>query len=200
MIDADRPRFPNVMEAVTFYSHATVTGSQFGLCGADWVTVDFDERGMVDTLRAERRYGVAGNTHPKTSDWTYEESGRICAGVLSTRDYFPAPDPQSALEISWYVEAIAGEGPYATQDFEYSCTGLCGNGKDDLRWLKLSDIYSAQEIDCPTSRFEHPSCFEISVGEHRVGPFPKSFKIYGVSHPDNVVITKVSVDVGSTLE
>lgn len=200
MIDVDRPRFPNVMEQVTFYSHATVTGSQLGLCGADWVTVDFDERGLVDTLRAQRRYGVAGNTHPKTTDWTYDESGEICAAVTSTRDYFPAPDPQSALEVSWYVEALAGQGPFPNQDFEYSCTGWCENNKGELHWLKLKDIYEIQEIDCPASDFKYPSCFQVTVGENRVGPFPKTFKIYGVAHLDKVVVTKVTVDVGSTLE
>lgn len=200
MIDADRPRFPAVLERVKFYSHATVPGSQFGLCAADWVTVDFDEHGRVDTLRAERRYGLAGNIHPPSSEWTYDEFGEMCASVTSTRGYFPAPDPQSALDIAWYVEAIAGKGPFPGQIFEFNCTGLCAKERQDLEWLRLELIDSARLIDCPPSNLEHPSCFELTVGEDEVGPFPKTFRIFGSGSLKRVVITRVDLDVGSTLK
>ncbi|MGH8337264.1 MAG: hypothetical protein ACRETL_10695, partial [Gammaproteobacteria bacterium] len=108
MIDLDRPRFKGILEPVRFYSRATVTGSQFGICGSDWVTVDFDEKGSVETISSERRYGVAGDVYRAPVKWSYDESGKICASVKSTRNYFPAPDAESALEIALYVDAISG--------------------------------------------------------------------------------------------
>ena len=199
MIDVDRPRFPNVLEAVTFYSHATVPGSQFGICSADWVTVDFNEHGFVDTLRSERRYGIAGNIHPPSSEWTYDEFGEMCASVASTRSYFPAPGPQEALEIALYVEAISGRGPFSKQNFSFACDGICTQGRNVLASLKMEDIDEAKTIDCEPTNLKIPSCFELVIGDGRVGPFPKKFRIYGTNYMNKVIITAVKVYVGSTL-
>lgn len=200
MIDVDRPRFEGILEPVRFYSHATVTGSQFGMCGADWVAVGFDEKGKVETVSAQRRYGVAGDIYRTPGKWSYDESGKICASVRSTRNYFPAPDSQSALGITWYIDAILGKGPFAKQSFGYSCTGLCAKGRGDLKWLRLDRITSTRTIDCPKSDLELPTCFEVVVGENKVGPFPKTFRIYGTTYMNKVVVSDVAVDVGSTLE
>ena len=199
MIDLDRPRFEGILEPVRFYSHATITGSQFGMCGADWVTVIFDEKGEVESLTAEKRYGVAGDMYRASEKWTYEESDEICASVKSTRDYFPAPDAFTAQDVAWYVDAISGKGPFGKQSFEYSCTGLCAKDRGDLKWLKLDKINSVRIIDCQESGLENPSCFEITVGQNKVGPFPKKFRIYGTRHMNKVIVSKVVVDVGSTL-
>ena len=200
MIDLDRPRFEGILESIRFYSHATVTGSQFGMCGADWVTVEFDEKGDVETVSAQRRYGLAGDIYRTAGKWNYDESGKICASVKSTRSYFPAPDPQSALEIAWYVDSISGKGPFAKQSFGYSCTGLCAKNRGDLKWLTLDQVTSTRTIDCPKSPLELPVCFEVVVGDNKVGPFPKTFRIYGTTYMNKVVISNVVVDVGSTLE
>ena len=200
MIDLDRPRFEGILEPIRFYSRATVTGSQFGMCGADWVTVEFDEKGNVETVSAQRHYGVAGDIYRAPGKWSYDESGEICASVKSTRNYFPAPDPQSALEIAWYVDAISAKGPFAKQSFGYSCAGWCAKDRGDLKWLKLDQITSTRTIDCPKSSLELSACFEVVVGENKVGPFPKIFRIYGTTYMNKVVVSNVVVDVGSTLE
>lgn len=199
MIDLDRPRFEGILEPVRFYSRAEVTGSQFGICGADWVTVSFDDDGNVDGLSAERRYGVAGDVYPKPG-WTHEQFGKICSAVKSTRDFFPAPDAQSALEIVWFVDAISGRGPYSMQDFQFSCTGWCRGDKSELKYLVLGEIDAAKAIDCPKSNLKIPSCFEVTVGESKVGPFPKKYRIFGTVYMNNVVVTDVAVDVGQTLQ
>ena len=202
MIDLDRPRFEGVLEPVRFYSHATVTGSQFGLCGSDWVTVGFDEKGGVETLSSERRYGVAGDIYRAPGKWSYDESGKICASVKSTRNYFPAPDAQSALEIALYVDAISGLGPFARQKFSFQCEGIrpiCGQGRKVLSALKLGDLSEARLTDCPAAGLKFPSCFELVIGEGRIGPFPKNFRIYGTNYMNKVVVSAVKVSVGSTL-
>lgn len=201
MVEVDRPRFADSVSELKFYSRASVPGSQFGLCAADWVLVSFNKTGDAINIKSDRRFGVAGNIYPKSSNWTYEQAGSICAAVQSTRLYFPAPDPQDALNIARYVDAVLGKGPFAGQQFPYRCASGCGKeDRDDLRWLKLERIDSARAIECPASRHRWPSCYELTVGENRTGPFPKKFKIYGTASGEKVVVDSVEVDVGATLE
>ncbi|WP_156459011.1 hypothetical protein [Rhodanobacter sp. Root480] len=200
MIGIDRPRFPGILEPIRFYSHAIVTGSQFGLCGSDWVTVGFDEKGNVERLSSQRRFGVAGNIYRAPGSWTYDEYGQLCSAVKSTKNYFPAPSGQAALEIAWYVDAITGKGPYAQQHFSYSCTGSCSKNRIDLKWLRLGNIDAAREIDCPATKLKLPSCYEVTVGDAKIGAFPKIYKIYGSCYMNKVVVWAVSVDVSFTLE
>jgi hypothetical protein len=200
MIDVDRPRFEGILEPVRFYSHARATGSPSGICRSDWITVDFDEKGNVDTVSSQRRYGVEGDVYRAPTFWSYEKAGVVCASVKSTRNYFPAPDPQSALEIARYVDAISGHGPFAKQEFSFKCEGRCDQGREALSALRLGDIDEALRIDCPATGAKSPSCFELVVGDRRVGPFPKKFRIYGTNDGDQIVVSAIIVDVGSTLE
>ena len=199
MIELDRPRYPAILEPITFYSRATVLGSQFGLCGATRATVQFDENGKVEGLLSEMRYGVAGNIHPTDKERSDKNYRHLCASVTSTRNYFPAPDAQSALEIAWYVEAISGKGPYASQSFEFTCTGACPQGRDNLSWLTIDEIDSAFKIPCPSYGPGRSACFQITVGENRVGLFPKTFRVFGEYDDQKLVITRIDVVVGSTL-
>ena len=200
MIEVDRPRYPKILEPITFYSRATVLGSQFGLCGATHATVQFDEEGMVDGLLSEKRYGVAGNIHPTDKERSDKNYRKICASVTSTRDYFPAPGAQSALEIAWYVEAISGKGPFASQSFEFTCTGACSQGRSNLSWLALDEIDSAFAIPCPSYGPGRSACFQITIGNSYVGLFPKTFHIFGKYDDQKLLITRIDATVGSTLE
>ena len=217
MIDVDRPswgernwRIPSSIpwppkeappvHRLRFFGKGVVTGSQFGMCGSDWVTVKFDEHGVVEAVEAERRYGVEGNLYSRPGSWTYEESEKICDGVTSTRSYFPAPGAQSALEIARYLDAIGGKGPFAGQSFEFHCTGACREGREDLRRLALDEIDESREIDCLPSASALPSCFELILGVGKVGPYPAKFRVYGSNYMNRVVVDAIHVEVGSTLE
>jgi len=183
-----------------FFGRAVVTGSQFGLCGSDWVTLNFDDDGSVESLHAERRFGVEGPIYRKPGEWTYDESDSICKAVKSTKTYFPAPGPQDALEIALYFDAIAGVGPFAAQKFKFKCEGRCGAKKSVLAHLQLSAIDRVRTIDCDRVKLKLPSCFEIVVGEYKVGPFPMTFRIYGSNYMNRIVVSEVRVGVSSTLE
>ena len=200
MIDVDRPRYKDVLEPLRFYSHAIAWGSYFGLCAADWITVEFDENGFIEALRSERRYGVAGTMYGEPESWTYDAFGKMCASVKSTRDFFPAPDHGSASDIARYVHAISGVGPYLMQVFSYKCTGFCGKGRRELEWLRLDKISSSRIIDCPETSLKIPSCYEVVVGDGRIGPFPKTFRIYGSNYMNKTVISEIKVDVSSTVQ
>lgn len=182
-----------------FFGRAVVTGSQFGLCGSDWVTLHLDDDGSVEYLDAERRFGVEGPIYRKPGEWTYEESDSICKAVKSTKTYFPAPGPQEALEIALYVDAIAGAGPFAAQRFKVTCEGRCGAKESVLSFLQLSSIDRIRAIDCNGLKLKLPSCFEVVVGEHMVGAFPMRFRIYGSNYLNKVVVSEVRVAVSSTL-
>jgi hypothetical protein len=66
--------------------------------------------------------------------------------------------------------------------------------------LQLGDIDQAREIDCADTSLKLPSCFELVVGEHQVGPFPKKYKIYGSYYMNDLVISEIKIYVASTLE
>jgi len=197
IIDVDRPRFDS-LEPVRFYSHAIAWGSYFGVCAADRITVEFDEHDRIEALQSERRYGVEGDMYRAPGSWTYEEFGKICSAVESTREYFPAPSHGAAQDIARYVDAISGLGPFSEQNFDYSCTGLCSDQSKDLAWFRLSEIQSVREIDCGNVSLELPDCYEVTVGSG-VGPFPKIFRVYGSNYMNKTVIQRVSVHVSSTL-
>ncbi len=200
MLEVERPSDGKLSWGVLrFHSRAVVTGSQFGMCGSDWVSLHFDGEGSIESISAQRRYGVEGDIYRKPGTWTYDESGSICEGVKTTRGYFPAPGAQEALEIALYVDAISGRGPFSNQRFSFECDGMCGQGRDVLAALKLINIDEARIIDCEPTTLKIPSCFELVIGEGRVGPFPKKFRIYGTDYMNKVVITAVKVYVGSTL-
>jgi len=197
MIDVDRPRFDS-LEPIRFYSHAIAWGSYFGVCASDLITVDFNEHDRIDSLQSERRFGLEGDIHRAPGEWTYDEFGEICSAVTTTRNYFPAPDHGSALDIARYVEAIAGRGPFAKQQFQYSCTGACSDKRTELSWLRLGEIKSAQKIDCGAVTLDLPDCYEIEIGSG-VGFFPKVFRVYGSNYMNKTVVVRVSVDVGVTM-
>jgi hypothetical protein len=197
MIDVDRPRFDS-LEPIRFYGHAIAWGSYFGVCASDLVTVEFDEHDRIDSLQSERRFGVEGDIHRSPGEWTYDEFGEICSAVTSTRNYFPAPDHGAALDIALYVEAISGKGPFAKQQFEYSCSGACSDEQTELSWLRLGEIQSVRRIDCDSVTLKLPDCYEIEIGSG-VGPFPKVFRVYGSNYMNKTVVVRVSVDVGVTM-
>lgn len=128
----------------------------------------------------------------------YDEFWQICSAVTSTRNYFPAPDHDAARDIALYVEAIAGRGPFARQQFQYSCIGACSDNQTELSWLRLDEIQSARRSDCGPMTLKHPDCCEIEVGSG-VGQFPKVFRVYGSNYMNKTIFVRVSVDVGMTL-
>ena len=197
MIDVDRPRFDS-LEPILFYGHAIAWGSYFGVCASDLVTVEFDEHDRIESLQSERRFGLEGDIYRAPGEWTYDEFAEVCSAVTTTRNYFPAPDHGAALDIALYVEAVAGRGPFAKQQFEYSCMGACSDKQAELSWLRLNEIQSARRIDCDSVALELPDCYEIEIGSG-VGLFPKVFRVYGSNYMNKTVVVRVSVEVGVTL-
>lgn len=187
------PRIPP-LDQLRFFGRAEVTGSQFGMCGSDWVTVDFKDSGEVESIRAQRHYGVAGPIYRAPGTWTYAEAEKICDSVKSTRHYFPAPDPGSALTIATYVDAIHGIGPFARQRFSYSCSGCTKTSSRQwvLQWLTLRRIRRVRKIDCGDIHLKLPSCFRL-VLDNSDGLLNGIYRIYGSDYMNHIVVTSVVV-------
>ena len=202
MIDVDRPRDGKLAwDSLRFYGRGFVTGSQFGICGSDWVTLHFDDDddGVLESIDTQRRYGVEDSVYRSGEEWTYEESDAICSAVKSTRSYFPAPDPEAALAVVRFVDAIHARGPLAKQDFDFQCTGICNRGRALLEELQLDEIDEVRILDgsvFPDRKWH----LEIVTGEGKVGPFPKKFRIEGSTYMNKIVVSRVTVNVGLTLE
>lgn len=194
------PERPPPLRKLRFYSRPVVARSASGLCASDWVTVWFEEDGNIEWVDVENHFGVEGDLYASPAGWKRDQAGPTCTAVSSTRDYFPAPDEQAAFRIARYLDAIAGRGQFAGQDFKFSCSPECRGDRAVLRFLELAEIDRAREIDCRPTDLTLPSCYELTVGEGRLGPFPKSFRIYGSTYMNRVVVEEVSVTVGFTVE
>lgn len=200
------PAEPPPLDQLIFFGRAFVTGSQFGLCGADVVTVDFDEAGAVSHVEAATRYGVEGRIDAAPGTWSYEEAGRICGGVKATRRYFPATDAGAAQQIALYVQAIkkaaASERPLG---FRFSCE-LDGKAiaqcldRRALTDIALADMSAARSVDCPRTSLRLPECYELTFREGEVGLNPQFLRIVGSNYMNRLTIEDVSLVFGITLE
>lgn len=150
------------------------------------MTVRFDRHGRVSDIEGSPHYGVAGNIYSNSGNWTYPQSAKLCDSVTSTRNFFPAPDGEAALEVAAYVDAIHHRGPFAKQNYSYSCNGECGNKRFVLNFLKLGKIDWVRSIDCPNLHLKYPSCYAI----HAVFG---TYRVYG-SYTNRVIVKAVHVE------
>lgn len=199
MMDVERPRSTLNRANLKFFSYAFATGSQYGICGSNWVTLSFDENGVIASINNERRYGVEASIYTDPKDWTYQEYGDLCRAVKNTREYFPSPDAQSALTISAYVDLLAKNGESKPSDYAFDCSGSCSkiNADNYVKSIKLRDIVKAEKIDCDENDV-YAKCYKLTLDGQPPGLFPRILKIYGRMRMNDVVITKVKLWVGET--
>jgi hypothetical protein len=198
MLDVERPSSNTLSYAkLRFFGRARATGAKFGICRTDWLTLEFDEKGKIQSLETERRYGLEAPIYRKAGDWTYDGFDALCASAKTTRQYFPAPSALAAWEIAVLVDATLARGPSSKQSFGFVCSGVCKGGREELSELRLEEIDSARPIPCRAP--EELACYELVVGADRIGLFPKTFRIYGASSSDAIAVHRVEVDVSSSL-
>lgn len=182
VIDVDRPSWgprpmpvapvswpppgPPKIEQLIFYGRPHVTGSQFGLCGADVITVNYEEHNVPRVL-AQERYGVEYPLEKWPSTWSYDQSDRVCKAARDVKQYFPAPDGESAYEIARQFSFIARAARSGTLPFRVACTGLVEacktRSKKLLASLSTQEIADAKEINCPSGTRRYGTCFELKV-------------------------------------
>jgi hypothetical protein len=153
------------LDKLVFYSRPHVTGSQFGLCGADVITVTFSRR-ELPRIQARERYGIAYPLEEWPESWGYEKSGAICAAATNVRSYFPAPDGQAAYEIARQFLIVAKGAPSGRPPFKVSCTlnsERCGSIIPVLAKLSVANIVAAAEEQCPPGIPDYPACYIVTV-------------------------------------
>lgn len=199
MMNVERPRSTLSRANLKFFSYAFATGSQYGICGSNWVTLSFDESGVIASINNELRYGVEASIYTDPKNWTYQEYEDLCRAVKNTREYFPSPDAQSALTISAYVDMLAKNGESKPFGYVFDCTGSCSkiNADDYVKSIKLRDIVKADKIDCDESN-AYAKCYKLTLDGQPPGLFPRVLSIYGRMRMNDVVITKVKLWVGET--
>lgn len=173
MMDVERPRSKLDRSELMFFSRAFSTGSQYGICGSDWVTLNFDEHGVISSLRSENRYGVEASIYKNPEDLTYQEYDALCNAVTNTRSYFPAPDAQSALTIAAYIDFLSEKEPSKRSSYAFECTGSCANidARKYVKNINMSNITRAQQIDCEKSGV-YEKCYELTLKGDPPGLFP----------------------------
>jgi hypothetical protein len=199
MIDVDRPR--TFGDHLRFYSRAFAPGSQYGICASEWVTLNIGKNAEITTISSTRRYGVEDSIYKKSKDWDFKQYNSLCTAVRNTRSYFPAPDPQSALTIVAYINALGGRGPSPQANYSFECSGAC-TGREDkafVKSIKLENIVAASEIECDhTSAFD--KCFKLTLNGQPLADYPREVRIYGkMMNVAKVEITRVKLWIGTSV-
>lgn len=199
MMDVERPKSTLSRAEIIFFSHAFTTGSQYGICGSNWVTLGFNESGIISSIDTERRYGVEASIYTDPKEWTYDEYGSLCDAVRSTRNYFPAPDAQSALTISAYLDLLAEKRPSKPTDYVFECSGSCAkiDVRNYIKNIALKDISSADFIECAQNS-PYDKCYKLTLQGDPPGLFPRELRIYGRMRMSEMTITRVALWVGVT--
>ncbi|MEO8927751.1 MAG: hypothetical protein ABI306_11375 [Caulobacteraceae bacterium] len=170
------PDGPPPFSELLFYGKPEFVGTFPGLCGADWVTVRFDENldgqedygRRVSGINAERRFGVEGALDgPYTSD---AEVAERCQRAGTPRGYFPAPDAEAADDIARFLARIsrdaAANGPLR---FSVSCFpdafGVCRDQRTFLRSMDVRNIEASAKVDCPNQPPRFSTCYGLTILE-----------------------------------
>jgi len=195
-------------ESIDLYTHPDALGSQYGLCGVEKYTIEFDDGGAIASVGVQHRYGVEGPIYQGPNvDWDYYYK-RMCAEVPASHapNYFPAPDAfladdASELLVILFDQAQSARGPA----FPIKCRSYGGEAcKGDIHAylgkLKLSDIDELSEANCTYDVGpSYKVCFTITTGTHQLGPFPKYITVKGSTHMNRYRIDAVDVMEGFTV-
>ncbi|MDQ4087229.1 MAG: hypothetical protein M3177_04335 [Pseudomonadota bacterium] len=189
-------------ENVDLYTRPYALGSQFGLCGVEKYSVEFDDEGRVESVTVNQRYGVEGPIFQKADfDWEHY-SNVMCASVPATHapSYFPATDAlvaddAAALLIVLFDRAASpGRLPFSLQCRTLDERACSQDVRAYLGGLRLEDIDELSLVNCPLRNVPQNSvCFTIVTDQHEVGPFPKYITVKGSTYMNNVRVDSVEI-------
>ncbi len=193
---APPPDMPVQAQEIIFYTQPK-TAHAVGLCQATVIGVLFaagDARGPTG-LFADTRYGRVASPGPEPAYYTNDYDRRfapVCARQPAGRDYFPAPDAESASRAARIIEALGQAGrspPTQPLPFRYRCEDYdrkdCSAGRDELARMTVRRISAVAPMACaeePKPRRRH-SCYEISlqhpstVGRMRTPPADETVRV-----------------------
>lgn len=196
------------VERLDLYTHPYALGSQFGLCGVERYSVEFDDQGRVESVAVSQRYGVEGPIFQKADfDWDHYYNV-MCASAPATHapSYFPATDAllaDDAAELLIALFDLAGSPgtlPFSLECREWNRHACRGDVRAYLGTLRLHDIDEFSSANCPLGDVPpHSVCFTIIAGQHQIGPFPKYITVRGSTYRNDIRIDSVEVLESSTV-
>jgi hypothetical protein len=195
------------IESIDLYTHPYALGSQYGLCGTEKYSVEFDDAGHIDSVRVTQRYGVEGAIFQKPDfDWDYYYKV-MCQSVPTSHapSYFPAPDSMIAQDVAMLLIPVidlagsSGPLPYRLDCRNFDGSACRDNTRRYLAQLHLDEIDELTAINCPLSGGPEKVCFTITTGDGQLGPYPKSITVKGSTYMNNVWVDSVSVVQGFTV-
>lgn len=193
-------------ESIDLYTHPDALGSQYGLCGTEKYTIQFDDSGHVSTVSVDERYGVEGAIFQKPDfDWDYYYKV-MCKSVPASHapSYFPASNSLTAEDAAMLlIPAIdlahaSGPVPYrlTCHGYKQPCSGDIRKFIGDLR---LEEIDKFDLSNCPLPGGPKEVCFTVDVGEGRLGPFPKTITVKGSTFMNNPRVDSIDIYEGFTI-
>ncbi len=190
-------------ERIDLYTRPYALGSQYGLCGVEKYSVEFDDEGRIRSVTVSQRYGVEGPIFQKSDfDWEHY-SNVMCASVPATHapSYFPATDSIMAdraaelLIVLFDLAASSEPLPFSLECRAWEERRDCGQGiREYLGQLRLEEIDEFSLVNCSLEDVSpHSVCFTITTGVHQIGPFPKHITVRGSTYMNNVRLDSVEV-------
>lgn len=209
LVDRHRDRWQyykgddSAAESIDLYTRPYALGSQFGLCGVERYSIEFDDDGRIESVAVTQRYGVEGPIFQKADfDWDHYYNV-MCASAPATHapSYFPATDSLMADDAAELLVALFDIASSQTVlPFKLECRSWqekkgCSQGvREYLGRLRLEDIDEFGLVNCPLGDAPPNSvCFTVTTGVHQLGPFPKYITVKGSTHMNNVRIDSVDV-------
>lgn len=192
---------------IVLYSKPESWGSAYGICRSEKYEISFAEDGKIGSVTVTPRYGVEGPIFQKDGfDWGFFRT-KMCETVPGnhTPSYFPADDVIEAHDLAILLaKAIdlagkAGDLPYRLNCKTHGGEVCSTRVREYLSKLKLNEIDHTSKINCPYPRGPKDTCFTVTVGENRLGPFPKKITIQGSTYMNNWVVHSVEVRESFTI-
>lgn len=206
-IDRNRDRWQyyngddDPIESIALYSKPESWGTAYGICRSEKYEISFSGDGKIESVAVSPRYGVEGPIFQKDNfDWDLFR-GKMCASVPGnhTPSYFPAGDVLEAQDLAiLFAKAIdlagrAGELPYKLTCQTYRGEACAPDIRAYLSKLTLREIEETSEINCPYAKGPGENCFTVTIGEGRLGPFPKMITIKGSTYMNDWKVHSVEV-------
>lgn len=194
------------VESVTLYSRPEAWGSAYGICRTEKYEIAFSADGSIDSVNVTPRFGVEGPIFQKDDfDWDHFY-GAMCEKVPAnhTPSYFPADDALEAQDLAIILSKaifLAGQG--GGLPFDLSCQSYngskCLSPREFLAKLKLNEIDKTSGINCLFQEKPGDHCYTVTVGEGRLGAFPKELTVRGTTHMNEWRVYSVSIREGNTI-
>ena len=184
VVDVLRPRYMGSFGQLTFYERARADIREPGICRARWVDIKLDEKGNVQSRTQTWRFGAPADLYEAPESGAILPGDARCAAQATTRDFFPAPDAQTAVQVARYMDVLNRHGPFANQviDVRWREKDMAGA----IPGSSLQEIRQVHTIACLPDYPEENACVHIQDEDGA-----RDYRVYGVNRWNHVRIDRI---------